>query len=115
MNREIKFRAWDALYDKMLYSNKGNLSSFFHAVEQRPKDQAPVMQSTGLYDKNGREIYEGDIIRRYGVRELLIIEWRQHGAFRAVSKDHSAGDWYFDNPAENDIMGTIFENPELLK
>lgn len=63
MNREIKFRAWDEVSEKMLNWNDfldTNMKNTFIAPESTG---LILMQYTGLHDKNGKEIYEGDIVK----------------------------------------------------
>ena len=115
--KEIKFRAWNALNKKML-----DWGDIFHlpaweifpgTPEQRPFN---IMQYTGMEDKNGREIYEGDIIKYddvNGEAHTQVIRYDdENGAFccdRRALVDH------FDCMWEAEVIGNIYENPELLK
>lgn len=108
--REIKFRAWHT-EKKVMYPPwsiwKTNLfdyedSCFLH-----------LMQYTGLKDRNGREIYEGDVLEYYGTKRgrmkpITVVEWLQNNK-RAY---HG---YVLGNPINYEIIGNIHENPELLK
>ena len=76
-----------------------------------------LMQSTGLRDKNGREIFEGDIVKmaKNVYSELTYYEVVRHrgGAYRLESKRHGCELWLRHTDCE--IAGNIWVNPELLE
>ena len=68
-----------------------------------------LMQFTGLLDKNGKEIYEGDILKYRGKLSFndppFVVEWQNDDAR-----------WTEFYPSNNfEVIGNIYENPELLK
>ena len=134
MNREIKFRAWDKKHGKMIYSNnvlsqfclgliKDNGGKFETNCTQEPKcregadrdtigygncDALIFMQYTGLPDKNGKEIYEGDIVKIGNLSKQVFM--RLGCWFAEMGKELG----YYG--AENvEVIGNIYENKELLK
>ena len=76
-----------------------------------------LMQSTGLKDKNGKEIFEGDIVKmaKDVYSKLTHYEVVRHrgGAYRLESKQHGCELWLRHTDCE--IVGNIYENPELLE
>lgn len=126
--REIKFRAWDG--KNMRYPKNANSDYLIHfggfcmqitegmAVDGCPpiinrRDSWIVMQYTGLLDKNGKEIYEGDIAKsNYG--KLYQIKWGDEGYWMADPLN-ATGDWFFLFDFTWEIIGNIYENPELLE
>lgn len=144
MNREIKFRAWDIDSSEMIYTDmdKGRNDFFFDFTDGKLNLMCPVeddfaelrkaniMQYTGLKDKNGKEIYEGDVLSksnecqvRYSVRfdskNLAFTSscWRldddenNETFWKCIYSDHSiSGALTY----ENLVIGNIFETPELL-
>jgi hypothetical protein len=112
MTREIKFRAWDKSR-KIMIDNPGDIPgdlqvSFIN--NSFVNSDYDFMQFTGLHDKNGKEIYEGDIIV-YGGLLRKKIKWE-------ISEDVE----YPDNnnvgfyiPKECEVIGNIYQNFGLLK
>ena len=103
--REIKFRVWDKINRMWLKRFNVNLLDIgvFSNVE--------IMQYTGLKDKNGKEIYEGDIISwksDYEDAFKCAKVFFEDGAFRLYNP-------YFElNEYENlEVVGNIYENPEI--
>ena len=82
-------------------------------------DENAVGQFTGLYDKNGTEIYEGDILNRYGFQTWYVAY--ENGGFKSVSIDCVQRTNWNHLPLEKEfvehweIIGNIHDNPELLK
>lgn len=76
-----------------------------------------LMQSTGLTDKNGKEIFEGDIVKMaknvYSEPTYYEIVRHRGGAYRLESKRYGCELWL--RHADCEIAGNIYENPELLE
>ena len=123
--REIKFRAWDKIEKRMYYdvqdtydfrcNGKGCLEESFGDVLKN--DKYIVLQYVGMEDINGREIYEGDIVTLKG--EVFEIKYKDYKYIADGFYDSSQDvpDDFFSEYAYSffEIVGNIYENPELLE
>jgi hypothetical protein len=106
MNRVIKFRAWDK-----------NKKEMFDPVGEMDLNNDGVMQYTGLKDKNGKDIYEGDVLKIEKEPNAEVI----YGNGSFVGKEVNGWDPMADyfplcgNIKTAEVIGNKFENPELLK
>lgn len=111
--RTIKFRAWDETENKMISSEDlGHQTWNVLGSIQWGGNNWRFMQFTGLLDKNGKEIYEGDLVKNNDlVWELM---WQDAGFYiKQVGKEFK---WIFlrESP-HSEVIGNIYENPELIK
>lgn len=116
--RVLKFRAWHNVQKEMLSDihdgmmiqmNSGEVGTY---DEDWHVEDVVLMQFTGLYDKNKKPIYEGDIVQR-GV--ILFANGKFQG-FYYESNGGIAESWEDDLCQEKNIevLGNMYENPELM-
>lgn len=125
MNREIKFRAWDNV-DKMMYVNlqngihfeDGSVYAFQDFIDNKGYHEFNLMQFTGLQDKNGKDIYEGDLISEEGSKPYEVV-WQYHSVqwiMQYTGEGRTYRHMAYDYAQQQyEVIGNIYENPELLK
>jgi len=127
MEREIKFRVWDkeknvitggdclwlSLYDSTIARITEDCAYTEHYSYEDIGDRFILMQFTGLKDKNGKDIFEGDILTFYDNGNVYIVQYDEDNA------EFNCGNEY-DKPLAKqceeglEVIGNIYENSELL-
>ena len=132
--RTIKFRGKKFCQDEWIYGSlitrgeRGADGNFIDTGrgECYPLQQDTIGQFTGLHDKNGKEIYEGDIIRSFDSKGEPIIHFIQYdneeAGFVAILKGSAKGNFGYGRldqlwitKCEKEVIGNIHDNLELLK
>ena len=122
-----KYRAWDSTKKEMFKDTFAiTESGQVVVVEQEFVTSIPdyvfvdhlvIMQSTGLHDKNGKEVFEGDIVKMakdvYSDPTYYEVIRHRGGAYRLESNQHGCELWLRHTNCE--VIGNIYENPELLE
>lgn len=119
--RTIKFRAWDKIKNIMYDWSSVRIVELRNINESNDNHEFEFMQFTGLLDKNGVEIYEGDILADHynngKVCNIHEVKWENH----CTDSDGylEMFGWLmptttYDNSGL-EIIGNIYQNPELLK
>ena len=127
-----KFRAWHKTWDELgkvkriRFDGEGNVTTVLFEGKflgvNTPVDEIKLMQSTGLKDKNGKEIFEGDVLAFETDDEVINVNvfWdEKHALFMFESKKYNEqeplAELVEDNIYPFEIIGNIYENPELLE
>lgn len=136
MSDRFKFRIWinNKMHD-VFYYYKAKNGVIFACTDLEDNtgfntDGSTLMQSTGLKDKNGKLIYEGDVVKTYSYRCNLIVTWFKNKFILVPYSDYQDKDKYaseringyryFENNnryanERDEVIGNIYENPELLR
>lgn len=126
MNREIKFRIWDIENKEMLEVQELDFEPTFYGgrIAIRPDqyndyfdtEDMILMQYTGLHDKNGKEIYEGDIVGDNKIK--WIVKWNKNrmgfSLYPTTEQLYDEMPINVENKLGFKILGNIYDNPELL-
>jgi uncharacterized phage protein (TIGR01671 family) len=114
--REIKFRAWHKGQMLMQPINTpfaaSRLFGFLDAVGVHTFDD--VMQFTGLHDKNGKEIFEGDILGLNGINTSVVFHEASF-CMDSQSENRMPSPLHGDRTRMYTVVGNIYENPQLLE
>lgn len=123
-----KFRAWDRTRNEMIdvdeiHFDNGELDFIGDGITfMRTVDKIELMQSTGLKDRNGKEIFEGDILAVETDDEVINVKvfWdKKHALYMFESKkfneEELLAELAEDNAYPFEVIGNIHENPELLE
>lgn len=117
---EIKFRMWDAI-EKQFMNHSRVIETRILDLERNGQERFIYQQYTGLEDNNGNEIYEGDILRidcNFEHRKGIVVDKVDYW-----NCSFSTSEWLFHELIDNDekgkqkfeVIGNIYENPELLE
>lgn len=120
MSREIKFRGWytGPHVNRMLEPNfNGPVNEIFNDPDNEGK--VIYMQYTGLKDKHGTEIFEGDIVKfhyKRGIYKIGPVVWNDmFGSWDIDCTDFVAYKSLGKFNSVSEVIGNIYENPELLE
>jgi len=125
--REIKFRAWDKKSEYMYDPDDNNMEMFMYLdgllyYDGDPTENYILMQYTGLKDKNGKEIYEGDIVKAKLNGSFIGVVVYERGSFKIEEKMDIKNrpyilleQWNQEDWKTTEVLGNIYENPELIE
>lgn len=113
--RLLKFRSWNEIDNCFYYFQDGKyFDKNNKEIDEWCFDWANAEQFTGNHDKNGKEIYEGDIVKL----EVLSEPVRHKGTYWIKSnfKVHYDGQSFYPGRlSQSEVIGNVHENPELLE
>ncbi|MCW0924628.1 YopX family protein [Streptococcus anginosus] len=124
-----KFRAWDKTHKKMGFIDAHMTDGIFQSVKIFDEDDDDwqesenfiLMQSTGLFDENGKDIFEGDVVRQVRTQpttenEIITgVVTMLEGAWLLINDREQLASYLWSETDTNKVVGNIYENPELLE
>ena len=109
--REIRFRCWDSEKKEMIFNFRMSSEGFVYIDDGLgivPSDEFEIMQYTGLHDKNGKEVFEGDIVKDDMGHYLKPTEIKMDRLFWHDFVEYGL------EPENIEVIGNIYMNLELL-
>ena len=133
-SRVLKFRAWDKTQDHMIASDELIFHEYTDVEDHFCDEDLDFMQYTGLKDKNGKEIYSGDILDLHstvnGVNLFEVYYSESQARFsikyytnrmpkRSLEYEYSVSDFFkpceFSGEVDYEVIGNIYEHKHLLE
>ncbi len=136
----IRFRAWHNTWEEMCevkrirFDDEGNITTVLVKGEafgsNAHLEEIELMQSTGQFDKNGKEIFEGDIVKRDGIKRPEVVRFGEWIDVDTLGFKEQYIGFYFESEHEGQkrlysvesefnnlckVIGNIYENQELLE
>ena len=135
-----KYRAWHKTWEEMgkvkriRFDDDGNVATVLFKGKNFGSntkiDEIELMQSTGLHDRNGKEIFEGDIVKRDGIKRPEVVRFGEWIDVDTLGFEEQYIGFYFESEHEGQkrlysvesrfnnlskVIGNIYENQELLE